>query len=186
VYLDGYYLGMALASQKIYFSALNDPEIWDPLDVFQPSIVADKNLAMLNDHRELWIFGQLNTLVYSNTGDPDNPFQPNPSGFIQQGIAAASSVAQLDNTIFWLGGDIRGRGIVWRANGYVPQRVSNAAVEWAWSQYATISDAIAWCYQDQGHSFYVLWFPTADKTWVYDVLTGAWHERTWRDPADRN
>jgi hypothetical protein len=44
-------------------------------------------------------------------------------------------------------------------------------------EYADISDATGYTYQQDGHSFYVLNFPTADTTWVYDVATGAWHER---------
>ena len=50
-------------------------------------------------------------------------------------------------------------------------------MEFAISQYDDISDAIAYTYQQQGHSFYVLTFPTANKTWCYDVATQMWHER---------
>ncbi len=45
--------------------------------------------------------------------------------------------------------------------------------------YARIDDAIGFAYQDEGHIFYVLVFPTADATWVYDVATQAWHQRGW-------
>ena len=40
-----------------------------------------------------------------------------------------------------------------------------------------MSDALAYTYQQDGHAFYVLIFPTANTTWVYDVATNAWHER---------
>jgi hypothetical protein len=36
-------------------------------------------------------------------------------------------------------------------------------------------------YQQDGHEFYVLTFPTADKTWCYDVTTQLWHRRASRD-----
>ncbi|MFZ9845252.1 MAG: hypothetical protein ACO3EW_04675, partial [Candidatus Nanopelagicaceae bacterium] len=36
---------------------------------------------------------------------------------------------------------------------------------------------IAYTYQQEGHPFYVLTFPSANRTWVYDVSTQAWHER---------
>ena len=39
------------------------------------------------------------------------------------------------------------------------------------------ADAVAYTYQQDGHPFYVLNFPSANTTWVYDVSTGAWHER---------
>jgi hypothetical protein len=87
---------------------------------------------------------------------------------------------RLDNSVFWLGADDRGAGIGWRAQGYSPARISNHAVEAAWAAYSTIADAIGYSYQDQGHSFWVLYFPSANKTWVYDVATQMWHERSFR------
>jgi hypothetical protein len=83
----------------------------------------------------------------------------------------------MDNGLFWLGRDRRGEGIVYRANGYSGIRISTHAVEWQIQQYGDISDAIAYTYQQDGHSFYVLVFPSANTTWVYDAATQAWHER---------
>jgi hypothetical protein len=40
-----------------------------------------------------------------------------------------------------------------------------------------LSDAVGYTYQQDGHAFYVLNFPSANTTWVYDVATQAWHER---------
>jgi hypothetical protein len=54
-------------------------------------------------------------------------------------------------------------------------------VEWHIQQYGSLSDAIGYTYQQEGHSFYVLIFPQANTTWVYDVATGAWHERAGWD-----
>jgi hypothetical protein len=66
---------------------------------------------------------------------------------------------------------------VYRNNGYTGVRASNHSIEWQIQQYGDISDAIAYTYQQDGHSFYVLSFPTVQKTWVYDVSTQSWHER---------
>ena len=72
----------------------------------------------------------------------------------------------MNNGIFWLGQDARGQGMVYRSNGYTGQRISTHAVEWQIQQYGTLSDAIGYTYQQDGHSFYVLIFPTANTTWV--------------------
>jgi hypothetical protein len=90
---------------------------------------------------------------------------------------APFSIAKLDNSIFWLGADPRGYGIVYRNQGYTGKRVSTHAIEYAIQQYGDISDAQAYTYQQEGHAFYVLNFPNANATWVYDVATDAWHER---------
>jgi hypothetical protein len=63
-------------------------------------------------------------------------------------------------------------------------RVSTHAVEYAIAQYGNISDAISYTYQQEGHAFYVLTFPSANATWVYDVSTQAWHERAGFDNGE--
>jgi hypothetical protein len=83
----------------------------------------------------------------------------------------------MDNSVFWLGADARGQGIVYRAQGYQAVRVSTHAVEFAIQQYGNLADAVAYTYQQDGHTFYVLNFTDADTTWVFDAATGAWHER---------
>jgi hypothetical protein len=97
----------------------------------------------------------------------------------ETGIAAPWSVAKMDNTIWWLGQDNRGQGVVYKAGGggYTAQRVSTHAVEWQIQSYERIDDAFAYTYQQDGHTFYVLTFPTADATWVFDAATNLWHER---------
>jgi hypothetical protein len=54
-------------------------------------------------------------------------------------------------------------------------------VENAISSYGLISDARAYTYQQGGHEFYVLTFPSADVTWCYDITSQMWHKRSWRD-----
>jgi hypothetical protein len=88
----------------------------------------------------------------------------------------------MDNTVYWLGQDENGNGTVWKASGaYQPQRVSTHAVEYAIGRFSRIDDAVAWTYQQEGHTFYVLNFPTGNQTWVFDASTGLWHRRVYRD-----
>jgi len=115
--------------------------------------------------------------VWYDAGLADFPLSRIQGAFNEVGCVAPYSVAKLDNTLFWLGTDARGQGIVYRANGYQAVRVSTHAIEYAIAQYGNISDALAYTYQQEGHAFYVLNFPSANATWVYDVSTQAWHER---------
>ncbi len=50
--------------------------------------------------------------------------------------------------------------------------------------YGTVADAVGMSYAQDGHEFYVITFPTADKTWCYDLTTGLWHRRAIRDDAN--
>jgi hypothetical protein len=176
-YCDGFFLALLKNSHTWQASALLDATTWPPLSIATINVFIDNILSILVDHREVWLFGLTKSCVYYDSGNSPFPFDLVPGGFIEQGISAANSPVRLDNSIFWLGGDERGNAVAWRARGYTPSRVSNHAVEFAWQGYATVADAVGYSYQDQGHAFWVLYFPTANKTWVYDVSTNMWHER---------
>jgi hypothetical protein len=176
-YVDGYFVFNEPNSQKIWVTALFDGTSVDPLDFASAEGSPDDVVGIIADHREVWVFGTDSVEVWYNSGDPDFPFSRIQGAFNELGCASAYSIAKMDNGLFWLGEDSRGKGIVYRANGYTGQRISTHAVEWQIQQYGDISDAIGYTYQQDGHSFYVLVFPSANATWVYDVATQAWHER---------
>jgi hypothetical protein len=182
-FVDGFFLALDPQTSTLKISNLENGAVWDPLDVAQRNAGADRWGGMLIAHKEIWLFGSQTTEVFYNSG-ASFPFVPNPSVFIDGGILAPDSAAMLDNAPAWLGQSRDGGGIVYRANGYTPQRISTHALEYALSTYETLTDAHGWTYQEQGHSFYVLTFPTADRTWVYDAATGAWHERGDWDGSD--
>ena len=176
-YLDGYFVFNEPNSQKVWVTQLLDGTSVDPLDFASAEGSPDGLVAVNVDHREAWLFGTDSIEVWYDAGLADFPLTRIQGAFNEIGCVAAFSIAKLDNGLFWLGTDARGQGIVYRANGYTGVRVSTHAIEYAIAQYGNISDAVAYTYQQEGHAFYVLTFPTANATWVYDVSTQAWHER---------
>jgi hypothetical protein len=183
-YLDGYFVFNEPNSQKIWVTGLLDGASIDPLDFASAEGSPDGVVGIIADHREVWVFGTNSVEVWYNSGNADFPLSRIQGAFNEIGCAAPYSIAKMDNGLFWLGKDARGQGIVYRANGYTGQRISTHAVEWQIQQYEDMSDAIGYTYQQDGHSFYVLIFPQADTTWVYDVATQAWHERAGFDNGD--
>jgi len=176
-YIDGYFVFNEPNSQRFWVTSLLDGLSVDPLDFASAEGSPDGLVSLIVDHREVWLFGTNSVEVWYDAGLLDFPLARIQGAFNEIGCAAAYSVAKLDNGLFWLGADARGKGIIYRSQGYTGQRISTHAVEWHIQQYSDISDAIGYTYQQDGHSFYVLIFPTANTTWVYDVATGAWHER---------
>jgi hypothetical protein len=183
-YLDGYFVFNEPDSQKFWVTSLLDGTSIDPLDFASAEGYPDNVIALIVDHREIFLFGNNSVEVWYDAGTPDFPLARIQGAFMEVGCAAAYSVAKLDNSVFWLGSDARGRGIVYRANGYTPARISTNAVEYAIQSYGNITDAIAYTYQQDGHPFYVLIFPSAQATWVYDVSTQLWHERAGFENGD--
>lgn len=182
-FIDGYFVFNKPGTGQFQLTQLYGTDI-DGLDFATAEGSPDLLVSLIVDHRELWLMGENSVEVFYNSGNPDFTFERIQGAFIEMGCAAKYSPAKMDNSVFWLSADERGQGIVVRAVGYQPQRISTHAVEYSIGQMATISDAVAYTYQQEGHSFYVLSFPTANVTWVYDASTNLWHERAWRNPAD--
>jgi hypothetical protein len=176
-YIDGYFIFNKPDSGQFYITNLNSTVI-DALDIATSEGKPDKIVSLIADHRDLWIFNEYSTEVFANTGD-EFPFTRTAGAFIEHGCAAAFSVAKINNRVIWLGRDEDGHGVVYMAQGLQPQKISTNAIDQAIQGYSSISDAKAFVYQQGGHHFYVLNFPTADTTWVFDTSTNQWHERAY-------
>ncbi len=176
-YLDQYFAFNRAGTGQWFLSNLNDGLTFLATDIATAEGDPDDLVGMIWNRRELWLFGAETTEIWFNTGNLDFPFQRVEGGFIERGCAAAFSIAEDDNAVFWLGDD----RVIYRADGYVPHRVSHHAIEEAFRDYAVVSDACAFIYTMGGHKFYVLTLPSEDVTWVYDITTGLWHERQSKD-----
>lgn len=177
-YQDGYFIFCAPNSNEFYLSDLNAITFTAPANASKDGY-PDNVVAFASVNRYLWLLGDQTTEIWQDTGNNLNPFEYIPGSFIQCGCVSPYAATQMANTIFWLGKDKTGSGMVFIANGQAPQRISTHAVELALQSYSTINDAIAFSYQENGHCFFFLTFPTASATWCYDTTSGSWHERAF-------
>jgi hypothetical protein len=171
--IDGYGIAVRLGTGQFYISAIDDFSQWNPLDFATAEGSPDNLLTVVASHREAWLGGSKTTEVWDDAGTADFPFERIGSAFIEHGTTGPYSAQALDNTVFWLGED----GIVWRANGYSPLRISTHAIEEAIGTSTNLAGATAFAYQQDGHTFYCLNIPGLLTTLVYDVASQSWHER---------
>jgi hypothetical protein len=177
-FIDGYFLFTIANSDRFYITNLYDGVTVTGTDFFTFEGGPDIALSVVADQREVFGFGEKTLEVWYNSGDTDNTFQRFQGGFKQMGCAARFSPQRLDNGIAWLTQNERGNAMVAiLGEGYSPQIISTPEVNYQLSTYTTISDAFAYVYQNEGHEFYVLTFPTEEVTWVYDASTREWHQR---------
>jgi hypothetical protein len=184
-YVGGVYVFSQPNTQTWYFSAIEDATSEDPLDFAQAPSSPDNIVCPVEDHGQVWLFGSASVEPWDFTGAADLPFEQIKGGIMKTGTVAPFSVCALDNTQYWLGRDENGGGIVWRAQGYQPQRISDQGIEQKIQAVIEtgidVTQAIAYAYQQNGRSFYVLTVPGLDTTLCFDISSGKWHDRAELD-----
>jgi hypothetical protein len=176
-FLDGYIIAVLEDSHTFQQSNLEDATTWNGLNIATLSYFPDNIVSMISDHRQIQFSSGKKSLWYYNAGAGFPVFIPIQGAFAEVGSGATFSMVQADEVVFWLSQDERGALVAMFANGYNGQRISTHATELAWQKYATSDDAIGWTYQEYGHTFWVIYFPTANATWVYDISQQLWHQR---------
>lgn len=179
-YIDTYFVFNKPGTPQWYISGSN-AVTFDPLDFANKVGYPDNIVSLIVMHREVWLVGELTTEIWYNSGAADFTFQQMPGAYIEHGCVAKYSLAKQDLSVYWLSQDLQGNAMVLKGANYQVTRISTHALETAMQSYGAIADAVGFTYQQDGHVFYVLNFPTADKTWVYDEATQLWHERVWID-----
>ena len=159
---------------------IGDAQSLDALDFASSEANPDPIIAVLSDHRELWLFNTQTTEIAQTSGDADLVFVR--TAIMEYGCAAKYSPAKSDSTMFWLSANDSGSGMVMMAEGYSPSRISTHALENAIAGYGDISTAWGYCYQQNGHTFYVITFP-GYATWSFDASTKRWTQLAYRNPA---
>ena len=179
-YVDTFFIFNKPGTQAFYTS-LSNSLTFDPLYIANKTGFADNLVALAVVQRQIWLIGEKTTEIWDDSGAASFPFSIVPGAFVQHGCVAPFSVAAQDVNLLWLGQDPQGQAIVFMGGNYTAERVSTHAIEHEIQGYEVISDAIGHIHQMEGHMFYVLTFPSADKTWVFDVSNRLWHERMWMD-----
>lgn len=170
-FIDGYITGIEPARRFAFHSNLAAATDYNTLDRYEAEGSPDKLVGQIVDHREWWLFSERTIEPFVNTGAATNTFQRASNTMIEVGCASGASIAQMDSSVFWVGND----GIVYRANGYTPQRISTQAIEQALAR-CNLAQCFAFTFEDRGHKIYYLTCPDG-QTWGYDAATGEWHRR---------
>lgn len=177
--IDGYFVVNENETGKFYISAINDVTSWDALDFATAESNPDKLLSVKNAVGQLWLFGEVTTEIWTNTGASAFPFGRISNAIMEVGILAPHSVQDVDNTIIWIGQDQYGKGIVYRANGFTPQRISTSPIERIIQEASNPENIVSWAYQQDGHIHVVFTGGGLPTSLVYDITTQSWHERVF-------
>ena len=178
-FIEGYLILNQPGTRTFYTTGPTPYQMLFPGSFFALKDSSTDNLVTMEENnRELWLIGERTSEVWYGSGlGPNFYFSRIPGVGPQIGCAAVASITRMGNVLIWLGKNEQGENLVVTTAQYSWSRVSNHAVEHAISSYPLVSDAVGYAYEEEGHLFYMLTFPTADVTWCFDATTKQWHKR---------
>lgn len=167
---------------RFYFSELRDFANIPALNFYTTEQSADKIVSIEVRDADIWLFGERSYEIWRGQNDADNPFFYAGGADVNIGCGAPNSVASIASRIFFLGNSTNGVNHIYMTEGFGVVDITTSAISAFLSQNnALTKDAIGYCYTQETHTFYCLTFNQLDRTFVYDLTTGKWHERSTRD-----
>lgn len=149
-------------------SNVGDGSTASGLNAASAEVKPDKIIRAYAFDQVLYLFGEGTVERWYNSGVGSPPFDRIEGQLTEIGCSSLQSIANTSQAVYWLGDDRS----IYRERGGSAQRISTTAISNAIESYATVSDAYANTFTFQGMEFYVLTFPTADKTWCLNESLG--------------
>ncbi len=172
-FLDSYAVALRANSQQFEWSEVNNPDSWLG-EYAQAESRPDKSVALHSHFGELFIPGTATTEKWTTSGNIAIPYQRIQGATSERGCSAPYSVVQIDNTYYYLDNERR----VVRMAGNTPQVISNP-YDKDFQALGVVSDAIGMGVNANGMTLYILTFPTAQRTFLYDYKLDYWGEWSW-------
>lgn len=172
-----------LNNQAVYDNGTGDG--WSISDVGTPLTVNGLNYASAESapdalvlpvaYREtLTLFGEETIEFWWNSGNGNPPLDRIQGAVSENGLAAKHSVAKTPDYLFYFGSDRQVHAMT-GGTASVDQVISTPNLASLFQMFTTFDDAVGWAMLLEGVWFYVLTFPTEDRTFVFPV-GGEWFE----------
>lgn len=161
-------------SGKFWCSGLIDGFTWDPLDFATAESDPDNLVAVIAESGQLVLLGGKTCEVWGDSGAVDFPYSKIGGGAVEWGLVARWSLTKYMNSLAFLGRNRLGQVQVCVMSGGSVQPISNTQIDTALTSYGDTSNATAFAYMVNGHSFYQINFPSVGKSWLYDGQSRSW------------
>ena len=152
-------------------SDVSDAATINSLNYGTAEAVADDSVRVFSYNQTLFVFGKRSIEPFWNDGSGNPPFTRVETGIVNIGLAALHSVASNDSYIYFLGDDDQ----VYAMQGYNAVPISPLPLSRTLSEYDVTEDAFGFCFTHEGRNFYLITFPTENKSWIYQE-GGEWFE----------
>jgi len=175
VFIDGYF-ACSTDSKKWIISSLNDGTSWNALDFSTAESDPDAIVAPIVYNNQIYLTGSETTEGFQNIGGGGFPFQRS-NVFLDKGCYAPFSLIATNQRFFMVGGGKDEDPAIWVFQGNQFQKISTNAIDTVLSSYTDsiigACFALSWAKRGQ----YFVSFAFVDRTFVYNMTTGLWHEQ---------
>lgn len=179
-FIDGYFIINRSPNSGIFqISNLYNGLLWNALDFATAESSPDSLVRVINVSGQLWLEGTVSTEIWSNTGAASFPFTRISGAKIETGTIAPFASLSLDNSLFWINRDQNGFGIVYKAQGTRPQRISTEPIELRIQAAPEPATLRSYARQIAGHLVYTITGGSMETTLNFDVSTQQWFETAY-------
>lgn len=184
-YLDGTLYVMD-SSARIWGSKfLNNPTVWDPLNVIVAQMTPDRGVAIAKQLLYVVAFKEFTTEFFYDAGASQgtvtgSPLLPVQNAKLGYGCGVALSVQDIDDTLFFVSTTRAGGLMVGTINQIRYSKISWPSIDRFLSTPAG-SVIGSWFFRAQGHTFYVMTC-FGGVNLVYDINEGLWYY--WNNPTN--
>jgi hypothetical protein len=196
-YINGYVVMTNKGTNQFYWTDLYSTTV-PALNFASAETNSDPIVAVFNNNEDLWLMGSKTCELWYDSGPTSGSvntvFSRRDGILVETGCTSPTAICKTTrNRMIWLSTNDRGGPCVVQTDGgYIPSRVSTFPVEQSLGALSDtqLSQATAYTYTQDGHTFYVLNVPGLTTTWVFDVTTSdalqqfTWHERTYTNPSN--
>lgn len=180
VYLDGTLYVMSAAGSIYGSKNLNDPTVWDPLNVIFAQAEPDLPVALVKQLTYVVAIKSTSTQFFYDAGNPTgSPLSPVPGALVNYGCISADTVQDLDDQLFWVTSNEDSTPQVLMMKNLQPTIISTPAIERLLELGNATDQYISFSFKLAGHKFYGFSNIQANITLVYDITESLWYE--WTD-----
>jgi hypothetical protein len=157
-----------------FISQPNDPFDVSGLDGIGAESSPDKLVRDYVFNQTIYRMGVRTTEPWYNTGTGSPPIDRIDGQEFSVGVGAIHSVTNTDRALYWLGDD----KAIYRVSGGIYERISDDGISNSIEQMTKFDDAFGYAFTLQGQDFYLITFPSDDRTFVINETLGefGWFE----------
>ncbi len=179
--VDSYFVFAQQDSRIIFHSNPNDGLTYGALDYWQiqqfPTVY-----GLIVYRNQLYAMGESLMVPFYNSETLEFAFRPVPNAFIDSGVAGVYAKSLFRGSFVYLGSGKNAERGVWIFNGGQPEKISTEPIDYIIQNEnpESLSSARVERHSQNGAEFVIL--SVGDWCFVYDLVSGRWHERRSRIP----